>query len=247
MCTENVRAHFQRENRHRQDETDPEPARHIDKLGIGAGIGTCDVRFERHAADRARAGANLPDLGVHRAGVDRAVRHGLRLRVTQIFLRTAYEFRAAAGRAKIIRMAAVLRPVLGRVRIDSHAAHRIDHAVFRVVMMVMSGSHAYRLAPNTPRGYIAAMAKDSKPGTLKRLNRIEGQVRGLARMVEDERYCIDIVTQIGAVRAALRRVEEEILRDHVAHCVDHAIKSGNKADQRRKVAELMDVMGRAGR
>jgi DNA-binding FrmR family transcriptional regulator len=66
-------------------------------------------------------------------------------------------------------------------------------------------------------------------------------------MVEDDRYCIDIVTQIGAVRAALRRAEEEILRDHVAHCVDHAIKSGNKTDQRRKVAELMDVMGRATR
>ena len=91
------------------------------------------------------------------------------------------------------------------------------------------------------------MTKDHKTGTVKRLNRIEGQVRGLARMVEDERYCIDIVTQIGAVRAALRRVEEEILRDHVAHCVDHAIKSGDKADQWRKVAELMDVMGRAGR
>lgn len=88
---------------------------------------------------------------------------------------------------------------------------------------------------------------DGKESTLKRLNRIEGQVRGVARMVEDERYCIDIVTQIGAVRAALRRVEEEILREHVAHCVEHAISSGDKADQRRKVAELMDVMGRAGR
>ena len=95
------------------------------------------------------------------------------------------------------------------------------------------------------------MRKYSKPETktetLKRLGRIEGQVRGLARMVEDDRYCIDIVTQIGAVRAALRRVEEEILRDHVAHCVNHAISSGDKADQRRKVKELMDVMGRAGR
>jgi DNA-binding FrmR family transcriptional regulator len=91
------------------------------------------------------------------------------------------------------------------------------------------------------------MDKDSKSGNLKRLNRIEGQVRGLARMVEDERYCIDIVTQIGAVRAALRKVEEELLREHVAHCVEHAIKSGDKADQRRKVAELMDVMGRAAR
>jgi len=87
------------------------------------------------------------------------------------------------------------------------------------------------------------MRKDSKTANLKRLRRIEGQVRGVARMVESERYCIDVVTQIGAVRAALRRVEEEILRDHVAH----AIKSGDKADQRRKVAELMDVMGRASR
>ncbi len=91
------------------------------------------------------------------------------------------------------------------------------------------------------------MAKDSKTATLKRLNRVEGQVRGLARMVEDDRYCIDIVTQIGAARAALRRVEEEILRGHVAHCVQHAITSGDKADQRRKVAELMVLMGRAGR
>ena len=91
------------------------------------------------------------------------------------------------------------------------------------------------------------MRKDGKTPMLKRLGRIEGQVRGIARMVEDDRYCIYIVTQIGAVRAALRRVEEEILRDHVAHCVAHAIASGDKADQRRKVAELMDVMGRAGR
>ena len=66
-------------------------------------------------------------------------------------------------------------------------------------------------------------------------------------MVEDERYCIDIVTQLSAVRAALRRAEEEILADHVAHCVEHAIASGNKAEQRRKVAELMDVVTRAER
>ena len=91
------------------------------------------------------------------------------------------------------------------------------------------------------------MQSQAKSSVLNRLQRIEGQARGLARMVEEDRYCIDIVTQIGAVRAALRRAEEEILRDHVAHCVDHAIKSGNKADQRRKVAELMDVMGRAAR
>ena len=91
------------------------------------------------------------------------------------------------------------------------------------------------------------MRGNAKTSVLKRLGRIEGQVRGLARMVEDDRYCIDIVTQIAAVRAALRRAEEEILRDHVAHCVEGAIASGDKADQRRKIAELMDVVGRAER
>jgi DNA-binding FrmR family transcriptional regulator len=91
------------------------------------------------------------------------------------------------------------------------------------------------------------MSNETKTGCLKRLGRIEGQVRGLARMIEEDRYCIDIVTQISAVRAALRRVEEEILREHVSHCVEHAIISGNKAEQRRKVSELMDVIVRADR
>ena len=72
-------------------------------------------------------------------------------------------------------------------------------------------------------------------------------MRGLSKMVEEERYCIDIVTQISAVRAALRRVEEEVLRDHVSHCVEHAIASGDKSDQRKKIAELMAVIGRAER
>ncbi len=91
------------------------------------------------------------------------------------------------------------------------------------------------------------MRQAIKEASRKRLGRIAGQVRGLDRMVEEDRYCIDIVTQIAAVRAALRKAEEEILREHVAHCVEHAISSGDKADQRRKVAELMDVMGRAAR
>ena len=91
------------------------------------------------------------------------------------------------------------------------------------------------------------MRDDIKASCARRLTRIEGQVRGLSRMVADDRYCIDIVTQIAAVRAALRRVEEEILRDHVAHCVEHAIASGSKADQRRKIEELMAVVGRADR
>jgi CsoR family transcriptional regulator, copper-sensing transcriptional repressor len=99
----------------------------------------------------------------------------------------------------------------------------------------------------TPWGYIFGMRKEIKTSCERRLQRIEGQVRGISRMVEDDRYCIDIVTQIAAVRAALRRVEEEILRDHVSHCVEHAIASGSKAEQRRKIEELMAVVSRADR
>jgi CsoR family transcriptional regulator, copper-sensing transcriptional repressor len=91
------------------------------------------------------------------------------------------------------------------------------------------------------------MQAATKSACLRRLGRIEGQVRGLARMVEADRYCIDVVTQISAVRAALRRVEQEVLRDHVGHCVEHAIASGDRRAQRRKIAELIDVLGRADR
>ena len=91
------------------------------------------------------------------------------------------------------------------------------------------------------------MQVETKSACLKRLSRIEGQVRGIARMVEDGRYCIDVVTQVSAVRAALARVEGEIIKDHVGHCVEHAIMSGDKSEQRRKVVELVDTLGRMGR
>ena len=91
------------------------------------------------------------------------------------------------------------------------------------------------------------MLAETKSACLKRLSRIEGQVRGIARMVEEGRYCIDVVTQVSAVRAALARVEGEIIKDHVGHCVEHAIMSGDKSERRRKVAELVDTLGRMGR
>lgn len=81
----------------------------------------------------------------------------------------------------------------------------------------------------------------------KRLRRVEGQVRGIAGMVEADRYCIDVVTQLAAVRAALRRIEEEVIRDHAAHCVADAIRSGDPEEQRRKVDELIEVLGRTDR
>jgi DNA-binding FrmR family transcriptional regulator len=89
------------------------------------------------------------------------------------------------------------------------------------------------------------MHDQAKTSCIKRLSRIEGQVRGLSRMVEEGRYCIDIVTQISAVRAALRRVEQEVLRDHVGHCVKHAMQSDDIEDQNRKIKELMDVLARS--
>lgn len=66
-------------------------------------------------------------------------------------------------------------------------------------------------------------------------------------MVESERYCIDILTQMQAVKSALRKVEEEILKGHAAHCVAHAIKSGDARDQTEKFSELVELFGRYGK
>ncbi|MGE0418668.1 MAG: metal-sensitive transcriptional regulator [Acetobacteraceae bacterium] len=86
-----------------------------------------------------------------------------------------------------------------------------------------------------------------KSEVVKRLKRIAGQVDGVMRMVEADRYCVDILTQINAVRAALHKVEEHILRDHVSHCVADAFASGDTADQRQKVEELIVTIGRMTR
>jgi DNA-binding FrmR family transcriptional regulator len=92
-----------------------------------------------------------------------------------------------------------------------------------------------------------SLTQDKKPKLLNRLRRIEGQVRGVARMVEEDRYCIDILTQLRALRAALSKVETELLKDHLGHCVEGAIVSGDKADQREKARELIQLLERAGR
>jgi DNA-binding FrmR family transcriptional regulator len=82
---------------------------------------------------------------------------------------------------------------------------------------------------------------------LNRLSRIEGQVRGVAGMVEENRYCIDILTQIQAVRSALSKVENELLQNHLHHCIEGAIVSGNANEQRKKAAELIKVLGRSAK
>ena len=91
------------------------------------------------------------------------------------------------------------------------------------------------------------MDRQDKPKLLNRLKRIEGQVRGVTRMIDEDRYCIDIMTQLAAVRAALARVESELLKGHLDHCIESAIVSGDAAEQRRKASELIELLERSVR
>ena len=90
-----------------------------------------------------------------------------------------------------------------------------------------------------PHGYAA-----SKDALIRRLHRVEGQVRGIERMVEDDRYCIDILTQIGAVSTALESLAFEVLDDHVNHCVKDAIASGSEREATTKTDELLTAVRR---
>lgn len=90
------------------------------------------------------------------------------------------------------------------------------------------------------------MAKD-RSDIINRLKRIEGQVRGVSQMVADDRYCMDILHQVQAVKAALAKVESAILKDHASCCVAEAIASGDVAEQRAKFNELVDLIERVKR
>ncbi|OBX18945.1 transcriptional regulator [Erythrobacter sp. QSSC1-22B] len=87
----------------------------------------------------------------------------------------------------------------------------------------------------------------SKPAILNRLRRIEGQVRGVSQMVSDDRYCVDILQQVQAIKAALGKAESEILKDHAACCVAEAILSGDVDEQRAKFTELVDLFDKVKR
>ena len=85
----------------------------------------------------------------------------------------------------------------------------------------------------------------NKDKALTRLKRLEGQVRGIQRMVEENRYCVDILAQTAAVRAALKGVEKLVIEDHASHCIEDALQSGDRADQRAKFMELIGLLDRA--
>ncbi len=92
------------------------------------------------------------------------------------------------------------------------------------------------------RGYV-----EDKEALVRRLHRIEGQVRGIERMLEEDRYCIDVLTQIAAVSTALESVAFRILDDHVNHCVAGALASGDSEDAAQKSAELLEAVHRFAR
>jgi CsoR family transcriptional regulator, copper-sensing transcriptional repressor len=85
---------------------------------------------------------------------------------------------------------------------------------------------------------------DQKDALVRRLHRIEGQVRGIERMVTDDRYCIDVLTQISAVSTALESLALRILDAHVRHCVAGAISSGDEAEAEAKTSELLETIQR---
>lgn len=87
--------------------------------------------------------------------------------------------------------------------------------------------------------------REHKTKTLTRLARLEGQVRGIARMIEEDRYCVDILTQTAAVRAALKGVETMVIQNHVSNCIEDVIASGNPDEQRMKFEELVALLDKA--
>ena len=100
---------------------------------------------------------------------------------------------------------------------------------------------------NGPDGRKAvAVDPDAKERNTKRLRRIEGQVRGIAKMVDDDRYCADIMTQLSAVQEALRSVGRELMRNHLKHCATTAIRQG-EGEAEAMYDELLDLMYRHGR
>lgn len=88
------------------------------------------------------------------------------------------------------------------------------------------------------------MTEDQREKIRNRLRRIEGQIAGISRMIDNDRYCVDILNQTSAVIAAIRNVENIVMENHLNTCVVDAIRSGDPEEQRMKTAEIMDVLGK---
>jgi DNA-binding FrmR family transcriptional regulator len=98
--------------------------------------------------------------------------------------------------------------------------------------------------PEEGPGAKRAVAVDDKAGLVRRLKRIEGQVRGVQQMVQDERYCPDVLAQIAAVEAALHAVSRALVKNHLRHCATHALRSDDEETRERMVDELVAILGK---
>lgn len=97
---------------------------------------------------------------------------------------------------------------------------------------------------NTPMGYTPAMTPDTRERARRRVRRVAGQVAAIERMIEEDRYCVDVLLQVAAARAALDGLGKLLLQQHVETCVAEAMASGRPRDRREKLEELMEVFGR---
>src|ERR1700733_4831970 len=95
--------------------------------------------------------------------------------------------------------------------------------------------------PGTGRKAVG-VDSEIKASNLRRLSRIEGQIRGIQRMVEEDRYCADILTQISSAQEALRAVARALMRNHLSHCATHAIRNGSEEDRQAMYDELLDII-----
>jgi DNA-binding FrmR family transcriptional regulator len=111
-------------------------------------------------------------------------------------------------------------------------------------MRVPTGDAACGCGAFERRRKAVAVDPSLRAENLRRLRRIEGQVRGLARMVEDDRYCADIVAQLSSVREALRAVAKNLMRNHLRHCASEAIRRGSPRQAERMYEELLDLIYR---
>jgi len=118
------------------------------------------------------------------------------------------------------------------VQLGSRTAYRYDYSIqkragFTVIL-------------------VTVLNEDTRAKALGRLRRIEGQVQGLQRMIDNDAYCVDILLQISAVQGALEQVQKLLLGRHIESCVTDAIRSGSKSERQQKIEELLDVFARFG-
>lgn len=125
----------------------------------------------------------------------------------------------------------------------------LESMIFEGLDMVTKRTATREISPDpvscgigSPERKAVEVDAEIKSSNLRRLSRIEGQIRGLQRMVEDDRYCADILTQISSVQEALRAVARALMRNHLAHCASHAIRNGSEKDRQAMYDELLEII-----